>query len=177
MRTERYTRPDGRDLQPARAGLCRISPTPTISRATSSAIRDHSARVRSHQSIRHSGWRGCAGAPLRIRPALSPDSATGREANNIPQSAARGRTISAAATTPGITAPGSGQRPNLTADYWERYAYDPAGNLISLQHGSNGTAQLDAPFRHGRPHPAQWAAGMAGASEPPANGPTRPETN
>ena len=52
--------------------------------------------------------------------------------------------------------------PELTSPYWERYAYDPAGNLLSMRHGNSGDRNGEARWtRHygiGESAPVEWDA-------------------
>src|SRR4030095_3515815 len=52
--------------------------------------------------------------------------------------------------------PNQDNAPNLTALYQEDYAYDPAGNMISLKHTSNG-ATWTRHFGMGGLAPQQWS--------------------
>jgi RHS repeat-associated protein len=84
--------------------------------------------------------------------------ATGREAINIasprpPADDARNGFNSGNHGTPN-----QDNAPNLTAAYWESYAYDPAGNLVELKHGSPRAPTWSRHFGVGGRTPGQWAA-------------------
>jgi RHS repeat-associated protein len=65
---------------------------------------------------------------------------------------------------------------NLTSGYWESYAYDPAGNIVELKHGTNGVPAWTRHFGMGGRTPQQWDQDWrahlntaAGWSGPPSN--------
>ena len=101
--------------------------------------------------------------------------ATGRESKNI--AIPRPRTDD---TRDGFNSGNHGtanqdNAPNLTSGYWETYAYDPAGNIVEISHGPNGTAAWARHFGMGGRTPQQWdrdwrthlndPAGWAGAPD------------
>jgi RHS repeat-associated protein len=82
--------------------------------------------------------------------------ATGREATNIPgprpwRDDPRSGFNSGTSGTPSPS-----NAPQLTTGYWESYAYDPAGNLIAMQHASGAVASWIRNFGIGGFTPAQW---------------------
>nr|MBS0019744.1 RHS repeat-associated core domain-containing protein [Gammaproteobacteria bacterium] len=52
--------------------------------------------------------------------------------------------------------PNQGNAPHLTTGYWERYEYDPAGNMTALKHSRNGTPAWTRYFGMAGFTPADW---------------------
>jgi RHS repeat-associated protein len=92
-------------------------------------------------------------------------SATGREAKNIPKPrpwqelAARDQNADVVsgfyvpANPPATT---QSNAPDLTVRYWETYDYDPAGNMLKVAHGGNGTADWARHFGISGFTPKEW---------------------
>src|SRR5262249_40254425 len=73
--------------------------------------------------------------------------------------------------------PNQDNAPHMTAPYYERYEYDPAGNLVALKHTQAGQTPWVRRFGMGGFSPAEWAAAWpshvtpeAPWLNPPANG-------
>jgi len=83
--------------------------------------------------------------------------ATGRESNNIPSPRSWTDDPGNGFNSGNHGTPTQDNAPDLTSGYWESYGYDPAGNLVELKHGSNGSATWTRHFGMGGHTPQQWA--------------------
>jgi RHS repeat-associated protein len=101
-------------------------------------------------------------------------SATGRECQSIPSPRPWEdlQRCGFGGGTHGV--PGQDNAPNMTAVYRERYAYDPAGNLLTLTH-TRGVGSWTRSFGLGGRTAAQWDqewrahVGASGWQNPPSN--------
>jgi RHS repeat-associated protein len=116
--------------------------------------------------------------------------ATGRECKDIPSPRPWTDDPRSGFNSGNHGTPNQDNAPNLTVPYWEEYAYDPAGNMVTMKHGGNG-APWTRYFGMGRLTPGQWAQvwpnhlGTGVWANPPGNrlthvgdnAPTTPETH
>lgn len=82
-------------------------------------------------------------------------SATGREDKNIPKPRPWTDDARQGFNSGNHGTPNQDNAPNLTSMYWEEYAYDPAGNMLSMKHRNNGS-QWTRRFGMGGLTPQQW---------------------
>ncbi|MGH8072401.1 MAG: RHS repeat-associated core domain-containing protein, partial [Candidatus Entotheonellia bacterium] len=116
--------------------------------------------------------------------------ATGRECKDIPRPRPWTDDPRCGANSPNHGTPNQDNAPNLTAVYYEDYAYDPAGNMTSRAHRTNGFAWTRH-FGMGGLTPDQWGhvwpshLGTNDWPDPPGNrlthvgddAPTTPQTH
>jgi RHS repeat-associated protein len=103
--------------------------------------------------------------------------ATGRESKDIPIPRPWTDDPSQGFNTWNNNTPSPDNAPNLTTGYWERYTYDPVGNMLSLSHGQNGSPSSWTRYSgFGGLTPEQWAhesqmhfKNTQGWSNPPSN--------
>jgi hypothetical protein len=82
--------------------------------------------------------------------------ATGRGSNNIPGPRPRTDDARQGFNASNHGTPTQANAPRLTTGYWEAYEYDPAGNLVALKHGRNGTPDWIRHFGMAKLTPQQW---------------------
>ena len=116
--------------------------------------------------------------------------ATGRECKDIPSPRPWTDDPRCGFNSGSHGTPNKDNATNLTVPYWEEYAYDPAGNMVTMKHGGNG-APWTRHFGMGHLTPGQWAQvwpnhlGAGAWVDPPGNclthvgdnAPTTPETH
>ena len=166
MRTERYTKPDQITYRPAGAVLQDFAYSYDLAgnilriedRTPGCGVLNNpdSVRVTDPQLAQLLVAGDALVRRFEYDPLYRLTSATGRECKDIPSPRPWTDDPRCGFNSGNHGTPNQDSAPNLTAVYREEYKYDPAGNMVSLKHSSNGNAWIRS-FGMGGLTPQQWS--------------------